>query len=57
VNENLEAKKKPYEKPRIEIVRLSLAEVTLGTNCQFANPTNAPGNCGAIFPPTCSQVT
>jgi hypothetical protein len=56
MSESLEPKKKAYTKPQIEIVRLSLAEVTLGTNCRFANPSNDFSYCGSVDPSPCSTM-
>jgi hypothetical protein len=55
MSESPEPKKKAYTKPRIEVVRLSLAEVTLGTNCRFANPTNDFDTCGTGIISPCSR--
>lgn len=54
MSESPEPKKKAYTKPQIEVVRLSLAEVTLGTSCRFANPANDFTYCGAVEPSPCS---
>jgi len=51
-----ELKKKTYKKPQIEVVRLSLAEVTLGTNCRFANPSNDYLTCGTGISSLCSRT-
>lgn len=42
------AGKKAYSKPEVRQIRLSLAELTLGTNCDVNNPSTAAGSC----PPT-----
>jgi hypothetical protein len=55
MSESPEPKKKAYTKPQIEVVRLSLAEVTLGTNCRFANPTNDFTTCGTGISSPCSR--
>lgn len=56
MSENPKPKKKAYTKPQIEEVRLSLAEVTLGTNCQLANPSNQFDQCGTSISDICSNL-
>jgi hypothetical protein len=56
MSESPEPKKKAYTKPQIEVVRLSLAEVTLGTNCRYANPANDEITCGTGITSPCSRT-
>lgn len=45
------AAKKAYSKPEVRQIKLSLAELTLGTNCDVNNPSAAAGFC----PPSAAQ--
>jgi hypothetical protein len=56
MSESPKPKKKAYAKPQIEEVRLSLAEVTLGTNCRYANPANNFDVCGTGITSPCSKL-
>ena len=52
--EDKQGEKKAYTKPEVRRVKLSLAELTLGTNCDTTNQTVAsPGCTDAI--PACSN--
>jgi hypothetical protein len=43
--------KKAYSKPEVRQIKLSLAELTLGTNCDINNPASAANLC----PPATAQ--
>jgi len=40
--------KKAYVKPEVRQIKLSLAELTLGTACDIANPSVQSGACQPI---------
>jgi hypothetical protein len=39
------AGRKAYSKPEVRQIKLSLAELTLGTNCDVNNTSNVAGFC------------
>jgi hypothetical protein len=45
--------KKTYQTPKVRKVKLSLAELTLGTNCDTTNQSVVTGNCTGASP-TCN---
>ena len=45
--------KKAYQTPKVRKVKLSLAELTLGTNCDTTNQAVVTGNCTGATP-TCN---
>lgn len=45
--------KKAYQTPKVRKVKLSLAELTLGTNCDTTNNAVITGNCTGATP-TCN---
>jgi hypothetical protein len=48
-----EKSKRTYQKPKVRQVKLSLAELTLGTNCDTTNDSVVTGNCTGATP-TCN---